>query len=276
MSITMDARPATRTGEPNTVSQRSFLRGLAIEAGIISLGALTYIVVRKLTEGSPERAIQNAYQLLAFEQRVGLAHERAVVDFAVAHDHVRTFVNWIYIWGHWPVILTVAAWLFVNHRDRYRWLRNSMFASGMIGFAFFALVPMAPPRLTGMGYADTVTLWSSSYRVLQPPDYANIYAAMPSLHFGWDLLVGIALFTSTTRLPVRIFACAMPTLMAFAVVATANHWILDVIVGLGVVTAGVVLAELVAARGDERARLLFRDRSDRSRHVQGQPVREST
>lgn len=231
-----------------------------MEAIIIAIGALTYVFVRELTEGSPERAVENARQLLAFEQRLGIDHEHTLVALSLDHDWVRTFANWIYIWGHWPVIIGVSAWLFVHDHARYLWLRRSMFASGMIGFAFFALMPMAPPRLSNMGYVDTITTWSSSYRVMQPPDYANLYAAMPSLHFGWDLLVGIALFTSTSILALRVFACVMPTLMAFAVVATANHWVLDVVVGLCVVTAGVAVAELIAA--NQRSRSVAAPRSE--------------
>jgi hypothetical protein len=237
--------------------QRPTRHQIMIEVVILSIAALVYVLVRELTEGSPERAIANAEALLAFEQRLGIDHEHTLVALSIEHDWLRTFANWVYIWGHWPVIICVSTWLFVHHRERYLWLRNAVIASGMIGFAFFALVPMAPPRLSGLGYVDTITTWSNSYRIMQPPDYANLYAAMPSLHFGWDLLVGIALFTSTTVLALRVFACVMPTLMAFAVVATANHWILDVFVGLGVVSAGVVVSELLAARArtrDARAR----------------------
>ncbi len=254
-------RTDTTKSRPARVQSRGpgFWHALAVELSVLGLGAFTYVFVRQLTEGSPERAVQNAYRLLHVEQRLGIDHERSLVAFAVERDWLRTAANWIYIWGHWPVIILVAAWLFVHARERYRWLRNAIFASGMIGFAFFALVPMAPPRLSGMGYVDTITTWSSSYRVLQPPDYANLYAAMPSLHFGWDLLVGIALFTSTSVLAVRVFACLMPTLMAFAVIATANHWVLDVVLGLCVVTAGVAISELVASRGPVagRRRLLL-------------------
>lgn len=233
--------------------RRAFAWTVVMEMLIIAIGVTIYVFVRELTEGSPERAVENARRLLAFEDRIGLDHERTLVALALDHDWLRTIANWIYIWGHWPVIISVAAWLFAHDHDRYLWLRNSMFASGMIGFAFFALVPMAPPRLSNMGYVDTITTWSNSYRVMQPPDYANLYAAMPSLHFGWDLLVGIALFTSTSLLALRVFACVMPTLMAFAVIATANHWLLDVVVGLCVVTAGVVIAELIASRRNRRA-----------------------
>lgn len=245
--VTSDTTTSQRSPE-----RRAFARTVVLEGLILAIGALTYVLVRELTEGSPDRAIANAGRLLLFEQQLGVDHERTLVALALENEWLRTFANWIYIWGHWPVIIGVSAWLFVHRHARYVWLRNSMFASGMIGFAFFALVPMAPPRLAQMGYVDTITTWSSSYRVMQPPDYANLYAAMPSLHFGWDLLVGIALFTSTSVPAVRFFACLMPTLMAFAVIATANHWVLDVVVGLCVVTAGVVVAELLAVGARSR------------------------
>jgi hypothetical protein len=249
------------------VQRRAFHVALALEAAIVLLGAFIYIGVRDLTRAAPERAIENARRLHLIEQGMGIDGEHVLNRFVIQHDWLRDLANWIYIWGHWPVIISVAAWLYVHNRGRYVWLRNAMFASGMIGFAFFAFVPMAPPRLAGLGYVDTVTIWSSSYRVLQPPNHANIYAAMPSLHFGWDLLVGTALFLSTSILVVRIAALLMPTLMAFAVVATANHWILDVVVGLCVVIAGVAASETLG--------VVRRNRSRESTHVQRTTVRES-
>ncbi|MCW2962516.1 MAG: phosphatase family protein [Thermoleophilia bacterium] len=242
---------------------RSFLIGLLTEVVIIAFAAIVYIVVREWTEGSPATAVENARRLLEFEQSIGIDFEYALVQLSLDQPWLRTFVNWIYIWGHWPIIISVGAYLLTHHRERYIWLRNAMFVSGMIGFAFFALVPMAPPRLSGLGYTDTISTWSSSYRVLQPPDYANLYAAMPSLHFGWDLLVGVALFSSTRLLPLRIFALTMPTLMAFAVIATANHWVLDVVVGLVVVAAGAGISAAIAhyqpAEGARDAHVSRRD-----------------
>lgn len=254
---------------------RRFVTAVALELCIVAFAAFVYVAVRDLTQGSPERAIRNAHRLLAFERSLGIDHERTLVGLALEHPILRTAANWIYIWGHWPIIITAAAWLYVHRRERYAWLRNAVFASGMIAFAFFAFVPMAPPRLAGLGYVDTITRWSSSYRVLQPPDHANLYAAMPSLHFGWDLLVGIALFMSTTLIAVRVFAVVMPTLMGIAVVMTANHWVLDVIVGLAVVSAGVAVAETSRAwfAGRERARVRA---LERARANAGETVREST
>jgi membrane-associated phospholipid phosphatase len=106
----------------------------------------------------------------------------------------------------------------------------------------FLSYPVAPPRLTGLGYEDTVTETSEAYRYLQPPAFVNQYAAMPSLHVGWDLLAAIAVFSATTSLLVRMWACLMPLLMAWAVVATANHFVLDVVAGVALVLVGHVVS----------------------------------
>ncbi|MGE0309384.1 MAG: phosphatase PAP2 family protein, partial [Acidimicrobiia bacterium] len=133
-------------------------------------------------------------------------------------------------------------------------LRNAMFISGAIGLVIFATYPVAPPRLLppGSGFIDTVTQWSTSYRVLQPPSLVNKYAAMPSLHAGWNLLVGIALWHAFTSKRVRTFAVASPLLMAFAVVATANHYVIDAIAGAALSLVGLVASIVLLQWADRR------------------------
>lgn len=153
----------------------------------------------------------------------------------------RNLANWIHMWGHWPVIGTVLVALYIRNRRNYVVLRNAMFLSGAVGLVIFALWPVAPPRLlpAGDGFIDTVTVWSDAYRVLQPPALVNKYAAMPSFHFGWNLLVGIVVWKSFGQRTARAFAIAGPLLMATAVVATANHYVLDFIVGGAIALAGL-------------------------------------
>jgi membrane-associated phospholipid phosphatase len=133
-------------------------------------------------------------------------------------------------------------------------LRNALFVSGGIGFLFFAFFPVAPPRLFDPALVDTVTNESSSYRALQPPGLTNQYAAFPSLHFGWNVVAGVVLFLAATHLVVRVFAVVGPLAMAFAVVATANHFVLDVAGGLAVVAIG--LAAAIALRPRDTAATL--------------------
>jgi hypothetical protein len=212
------------------------------EAAMIAVAAVTYGGIRAVTEGRTDVAEQNAYDLLGLQRTLGLAWEEWIQSLIIGREALVALANWVYIYGHWPVIATVAVLLFVWRRDRYRLLRNAVFVSGAIGFFFFALVPVAPPRLLELGLVDTVAERSAAYRALQPPELTNQYAALPSLHFGWNLLVGIVLFGTTRRLAVRAFALVMPAAMAFAVVATANHFVIDVAVAGTVVLVGLAVA----------------------------------
>jgi membrane-associated phospholipid phosphatase len=118
--------------------------------------------------------------------------------------------------------------------------------------AVFVSYPVAPPRLAGLGLVDTVTEQSHAYRVLQPPAFVNQYAAMPSLHAGWDLLVGMAIFSAATSVVLKAVGVAMPILMMTAVVATANHYILDVVAGVVLVLLGHLVALQLEKRRAER------------------------
>jgi hypothetical protein len=216
--------------------------GLLREVALVAGAMLVYFGVRNLTAGAPDEAFGNAARIVDFERWLGIDWEDAVQASIVGSDFLVMLANWIYIWGHWPVILVSGAALFVLQRDRYRLLRNAMFVSGALGFAFFALFPAAPPRLLDLGLVDTVTQHSHAYRALQPPGLTNQYAAFPSLHVGWNVLVGIVLFGATNHLAVRVFAVLSPPAMMFAVVATANHFVLDVVAGVAVVLVGFAAA----------------------------------
>jgi membrane-associated phospholipid phosphatase len=159
-----------------------------------------------------------------------------------------TFANWVYIWGHWPVIIATMVWLVWRHRETFLRLRDAMVVSGLLGMVVFVTYPLAPPRLTDLGLMDTVTQSSSAYRVLQPPMFVNQYAAMPSLHAGWDLLVGLAIVAAASNPVLRLVGAVLPALMAYAVVATGNHYIIDVPAGIGLALVGYAVARLFAHR----------------------------
>ncbi|GFJ88190.1 hypothetical protein Prum_018320 [Phytohabitans rumicis] len=205
---------------------------------IIVVSAITvYFGVRHLTEGSVGQAVANADRVVDFERALGLHHEQWLQSTLAGSPAVSTFFNWIYIWGHWPVIAVTLVWLARNNPVVYLRARNAMIISGVIGMVIFASFPVAPPRLAGMGMVDTVTVSSHAYRVLQPPMFTNQYAAVPSLHVGWDLLMGIAIAIAARRLWVRVLGVVMPVAMTLAVILTANHYILDAMAGAALTTA---------------------------------------
>lgn len=219
------------------------------QAALIVLLVFIYFGVRGLTVGSTAAALDHARDIVGLEQRLHINVEEALQDPASRSETVVTVANWIYIWGHWPIIVVTMLWLARRQTDVFRRLRDGMMLSGGVGMVIYATYPVAPPRLAGLGLVDTVTEKSQSYRVLQPPAFVNQYAAMPSLHAGWDLLVGIAIVTAASTLALRVIGFAMPILMAVAVVLTANHYVLDVIAGIA-----LVLVAHVATLGLERRR----------------------
>lgn len=223
-------------------------RVLPRELALVAAGVFLYFGVRGLTAGNPEAAVQNAHALVAWESRLGLYCEPALQDLMGRLGWSFTVLNWIYIWGHWPVITAVLLWLVLRHPEGYRIIRNAMLASGAAGLVVFALYPVAPPRLANLGLLDTVTNYSSSYRVLQPAAFVNQYAALPSLHVGWDLLIGIALFTYSGHRVIRLVGISLPVLMATAVLGTANHYVIDVVAGIVLVLVCLVVVVWIERR----------------------------
>jgi membrane-associated phospholipid phosphatase len=222
---------ATKASHLHEWRPRPFIGEILLAA----VAALTYFGVRNLTVGAASEAFANADRLRELEQHAHIDWERPLQDVLLNHDWLVTLSNWVYIWGHWPVIITAAIFLYRTRPERYFLLRNAIFLSGAIGFLFFALLPVAPPRLVDPSLIDTVTLHSDSYRALQPPGLTNQYAAFPSLHFGWNLLVGFAIWGATRNVLLRTLSILGPAAMAGAVVVTANHYVIDPVAGTVVV-----------------------------------------
>lgn len=222
--------------------------GVLREAALLAGAILAYFAIRNITAGAPDQAFANGERLVDVERWLGINWEGAVQSTIVGRDALVTVANWVYIWGHWPVILSTAAGLYIWRRDRYYLLRNTLFISGGIGFLFFALVPVAPPRLLEPRLVDTVSDQSHAYRALQPPGLTNQYAALPSLHVGWNLAVGIVLAITTSHLALRALAVLSPVAMTFAVLATANHYVTDVAAGMTVVLVALAAALVIEKR----------------------------
>jgi hypothetical protein len=224
--------------------QRSGRRELAIFAAAY----LTYFAVRALTQGAVPRAVANAIDVMHLERVLHIDVEGSVQAVVAGSRTLVDAANGLYIWGHWPLLIAGGVLLFHLAPDHYYRLRNVCLLSGAFGLIVFALFPVAPPRLAPSGLIDTITLHARAYRTVLPASLVNEYAAIPSFHAGWNLVLGVELFRSTRQVTLRAFAVAMPVAMAFAVVATANHYVLDVVAGV----LAVSLAWLVVTRLEHR------------------------
>ncbi len=217
------------------------------------MAVAVYFAVRSLTAGNAEQAESNAGVLVSLERSLGVFVERDLQAWALTFDGVLPVVNAIYIYGHWPAIAAVLGWLAWRRRDAFLVYRNALLISGLVGMVIVATFPVAPPRLMDLGFLDTVTAHSESYRVLQPPSFTNQYAAMPSFHVGWDLLVGIALVREASQRWLRVIGMVLPGLMLVSVVVTGNHYFVDAVVGDLIVLASLWLAGRTAGNSPNNA-----------------------
>jgi len=217
---------------------------------VFALAYAGYFGVRALTRSDVSRAVTNAFDVVRIERHLGLDWEHAAQSVVVGRRAWVDAANAVYIWGHWPLLIVGGFVLFHLGRQEYRRLRTVILISGALGLVVFALFPVAPPRLAAVGLQDTVTQHAPIYHSILLPSLVNEYAAMPSFHAGWNLLLGIELFRVSHNVVVRAFAIAAPVTMAFAVVATANHFVLDVLGGGVAVILPLLAVTWIESRSD--------------------------
>jgi hypothetical protein len=209
----------------------AFGRELALVVSLL----LLYKYGRTLVRGEGATAIEHAHELMRLERDVGIFTEERLQDaFLRAGTSAEWMLNAYYLYAH--VFVTAAAflWLYARHPTTYRRFRNVMVAMTVAGLALHLLYPLAPPRMfPDLGFVDLGrVVGPSSYGHGSPyQGFANQFAAMPSLHFGWAVAIAwAAILAASSRL--RWFAVAHPVLTLAAIVLTANHYWLDAFVAL--------------------------------------------
>ncbi len=218
---------------------------------LIVVAFVLYYLVRGAVVERAGEATARAIRLVELEKSMGLYWETQMQAWVMSSEVAVRVFNGIYVWAHFPLVAAIGLWLFFFHRPLFILFRNAFLISGGIGLIIFNFYPMAPPRLLSGGYGliDTVAAYSPVNYDMQPVAFVNQYAAMPSLHFGWNLLLGIAIIFATKNLALRTFAVVMPVAMALAVIVTGNHFILDVVAGAFVSLFGLWMASVLNRHG---------------------------
>lgn len=217
------------------------------EAAIVGGCLLAYFLTRGNIRDRHIAAQRNAALLVRWERRWGLLWEQPLNQWTARRPGWTRLWNVIYFWGHGPVIVAGGVWLYRRERPVYRLTRNAFLGSAMIGLISYRLFPVAPPRLAeGHDFIDTMQQQSKvSYQAQSLGPFVNPYAAVPSLHFGWSFLLSVALVLARPKRGIAwLAAMAQPVLMFIAIVATANHWVLDAVAGLAACGAGLAGALL--------------------------------
>lgn len=224
------------------------------EALVVVWLAWIYDAVNNLAPLRLGPALFHGRQILGFEGSLGLSPERALDHWLAAHHALGLLVSDYYDNAHFVVTMAVLALLWWRAAERYRPMRNTLVAINLLAFAIFWLYPVAPPRMLG-GFSDVVasTHAFGSWHTGALASQANQLAAMPSLHIAWAVWCGVAVWQMSTRVPLRVLAAVYPCITAFAVLATGNHYLLDVLAGVLLVVIAMAAVSL-APRAFSRVR----------------------
>jgi hypothetical protein len=244
--------PGIATAKPGVVARLRARRKtwLAIrgfrEFVVCAAVYVMYDVTRYLIAGEHDAAFRHARDLLSFEHSWHLNPEHALNDVFTAHIVLGLPSDYYYATLHYIVTPWVLIWLWRRYPTSYSNARSVIIATTVVGLLGFIFYPVAPPRMID-GFQDTMAQfqhwgwWSnagSAPRGLGAD--TNQFAAMPSLHVGWALWAGYQMVRHGQHRITRWLGALYPILLSVVVMATANHYLVDVLAGVAVVGLGAL------------------------------------
>lgn len=226
-----------------TIRRHRVYRDL-FEIGLMALAFLLYFLVRGAVVNREALALHNADRIIDLERALGIFWEPRLQAIVLNRRPLIDLFNFIYFWFDFPLIVLVGFTLYFFRRHQYTVARDSLLLSGAIALVIYNLFPVMPPRLLPGGeFVGTIEKYNQlSYQAQSMHAFVNPYAAVPSLHFGWAMIIGGSIVFATRNWLVRAFGLLLPWAQLAAIVFTANHFIADAFVGLVVCLAGILLA----------------------------------
>jgi PAP2 superfamily len=254
--------PAVTNRRANSVVR--FVAAAAFEIAFVCALFSLWQFANRLTRGHSTGGLHRGREIYHDERIIHLPTERSVQRIILGHPDVVRVANYYYDTAHLTVMFVFLIWLWLRHRDKYPFYRNMLaFFTGMS--LLIQTVAVAPPRLIGgTGLVDTAALYGQSVYAVIGSNIADQYAAMPSIHVGWAMLVSLAVVSASTSRWRWIFLLYGP-LTFFVVVATANHYWLDGFAAIGLLVIAWFLAHGVLR---VKARIALRTPVDEPAQIQ--------
>ena len=217
-----------------------FARQVLIWFGFLA----AYQVARGVADRDPTRAFANGWKVIDWEQRLAGLGELTLQGWTQSSHFLAELVSWTYWNSEFTVIGLALLWVYLRRNYAFTRFRNTILLANVLGLIGYVLLPTAPPRFfTSIGFTDTLNqLGGLNHGSGLVQLAANPYAAMPSLHAADALIVGVILSSVVRNRFGKALWLVWPLWVSFAVMATGNHFWLDVAAGilLGTVALAIV------------------------------------
>lgn len=211
----------------------------------MGLAFLLYFIVRGQVVDRPEVALAHARDIVELERDLGIFVEAAWQASLLGSTlGIRVF-NFIYFWLDFPLIAGLGLFMYATRRGEYTFTRDAILFSGALALVVYNFFPVAPPRLLPeAGVIDTLERYNNlSYQAQSTEFFVNPYAAVPSLHVGWSMILSLGVLMAFGRYSwVRPLAILHPILQSASTIFTGNHFFLDGVAGVGAAAFGLACA----------------------------------
>lgn len=208
-----------------------------------------YNLVRGVVDGSAAIAFQNARSIVDAELALGLFVEPSVQSWALGHAWLIDAAGYVYVHSHFVVTSAFLVWLYLARNRAFYFVRNMLMIAMSLALAGYVLFPTAPPRmLPEWGFSDTVVAMVGEKAARGAEYLYNPFAAVPSMHVAFALMVGVTAALLVGSRMARIAWVVYPGIVTFAVVVTGNHFWLDAAAGALVAAVAAYAAHAGLAR----------------------------
>jgi hypothetical protein len=210
-----------------------------VQIGLVIALAEAYRLLRRLIPTDWPQAIGNAHSVLRLEQVTHFAWERGIQQWFLQFPELVKGLNWFYLSSHFVVTGAFFVWLYWRNREGFSIFRDGFLLATAIALVIHWRYPTAPPRLADIGIKDTIDLYSGlNIGGPQHERFSNPVAAVPSLHAGWALALGVGLVLYARSFLLRAAGVVYPSAVMLTIVVTGNHFIFDAIAGALVMGLG--------------------------------------
>jgi hypothetical protein len=239
-------RLVTRIGEFLPGGWKDLIRQVALFLFVYQ----GYQVVRGIADGEHSVAIANAERVIHLERSLGAFFEPGLQQAFISHRWVIDLANWMYLNSHFVITTAFLVWLYLFRHENFRFVRNMFLVAMGVALIGYLVYPTAPPRLVpGAGFTDTIGAFTSTSQDSSAVSVlVNPYAAVPSMHIAFALMIGVPGVALSRTAWARMWWSAYPLLVFFVIVVTANHFWFDA-------AAGAATACLAALAANQLARV---------------------
>ena len=212
-------------------------------AQIIPVGLLLWALddADRFRVGAASAGMRNAVVVDAISRKLGGWVAGPMNDWLANHPGAGAAAAWYYIVLQGAIVGVVGIALIWRRVPTFSFHRNALIACNLIGLIAFWLYPVAPPRMLP-GQHDITATSVPVFSAMLEGKAAGLFASLPSLHVTWALWVAVALTVLVRHPLARALIWLYPVATVLDVLATANHYMLDVVTAPGALVLAYALA----------------------------------